>query len=493
VEDGVHPLRAPQYQGTHVLRDPSRSHGEATRIEAPDPNRYNAFVELDKIPGTEERAGFSIEGRYPLELSTWLRLARRNCRVDVFNLIGQCKSPQDFDEGWEKIGFFDDGDISTYSQSDPGALSSDENAPTNETIEVTSRDWYEFGQMRFSRLAEDETVREVRTVDVCDQESCGDCEDSSDGCQRVIATMVGTGATPGTLPSIIYSSTGGGSPSTQDISTMFSNEVPLDADCIGGLFVVVATVAAGNAASLHITNVDELYLGTNTWQRVVDGFVIGNDANAIHAVDPTHIWLVGDNGYVYFSDNITGGVGVADDGVATTQNLNDVHAFDQDNVLAVGELNAVVFTRDGRRGTGAIWESVTGPEVGVTLNCCWMWSEDLWFIGSSTGELWLTENGGATWQDISNFPIAVTEIDDIEFNDDAEGFLAVRSGTGAGRILRTITAGNRWVVLPNGTTGAIADNDYLNDLAVCGTGTNVVFGGGLDDDGTTGVLVKAAA
>jgi hypothetical protein len=89
--------------------------------------------------------------------------------------------------------------------------------------------------------------------------------------------------------------------------------------------------------------------------------------------------------------------------------------------------------------------------------------------------------------------VAITEIDQIEFNSEEEGYIAARQG-GQGVILRTITGGAIWWVLPEDlTAGSIPLNDYINDLALWGQGSNTVFAAGLDDDATTGFLVKAAA
>ncbi len=63
--------------------------------------------------------------------------------------------------------------------------------------------------------------------------------------------------------------------------------------------------------------------------------------------------------------------------------------------------------------------------------------------------------------------------------------------TPAGRILRTIDGGNSWYVVPEGNTGFPA-NDRLNMLAPCINDPNIVYGGGLGDNATDGILIKGA-
>lgn len=483
VEDGVHPMRAPEYQTIARLGDPSWGFGEKTRVEVPDPSGYNKFVEAATVPGAVSRPTYSIMGRYPFALSDMLRLARKQCRLDVFALVGECRDPQNFSEGYEKILFFPNGQITTWSGENFGALGSDENSPANETLELSAREIYEFGRLAFTRLASTLTTRETLTVAVCDKEGCGDCGDASDGCQKIFVTMKGASATPGTKPTLLYSQDGGSTWTSKTIDTMFSNEVPSDDACIGANYVI-----AGNIPnSLTYINVDDLFAGTGAWVEVITGFVAGGNPNAMFSVDARHTWVVGDGGYVYFTANPTMGVEVQSAGTVTIQNLNDVDAFNTNTVLAVGQNNAVIYSTDG----GESWGSVVGPAVGIHLNACEMWGEETWMVGTNDGRLFVTENQGQTWTE-KEIPGNITNIYDIEFVDEAEGYMAVEDN-GSGYIYRTLTGGYEWTALPDGKKAAIPGNDRINQLATCGVGKNRVFGVGLDDDGTAGIIVKASA
>lgn len=482
-EDGVHPLRGPQYQTIARLGDPSWDFGEKTRVEAPDPSAYNRFVEAATVPGAVSRPTYSINGRYPFALSDMLRLSRKQCRLDVYALVGECRDPQNFSEGYEKILFFPNGQITSWGGEGFGALGSDENAASNETIELSAREIYEFGQLSYAQLGSSDTTREIKTVDVCDKEGCGDCGEASDGCQKVLATMVGTGTTPGTKPTLLYSEDGGSSFTSDIIDTLFGNEGPSDAACVGAYFVLVANVPN----SLHYINLEDLFNEEGSWVEVNDGFVAGGEPNKMDTVDARHTWIVGDGGYIYFTSNPTMGVEVQDAGSATAQDLLDVDAYNSDFVMAVGAANAVVYSRDG----GDTWAAVTGPAVGIDLTACQMWGETVWFVGTAAGELWVTEDEGRNWTE-KVLPGTVTEVVDIEFVDEAEGYLSVVQ-TDAGYIYKTITGGYEWTVLPDGKRAAIPANNKINQIAVCGVGKNRVFGAGLGDNGTAGIIVKASA
>jgi len=483
VEGGVHPTRSPQFLAIGKFSDdPSHPVGEDTRISAPDPTNFQRDIQMGTVPGEVERASLGIGIRSTAQASIILGWKNRKCRVDIFALMGRCGNPQDFTEGGEKWVYFPDGRISDHSYENFGAYGADENNPMNETVSMSAEEYYEFLYMRQEQVGSAYTTREIYTVDVYPGDLCEDC---AEPCKKVLLTMAGASATPGTVPSLLYSDDSGVTFSSQDISTLFSNESVADAIVIGGLYVLISNTSN----SLHWTNAEEIYEATNTWNEVVTGFVAAHAPNAISAADIRHIWIVGDGGYVYFTDNVKVDVEVQDAGIATTQNLNAVHALNKNNVLAVGNSNAVIYSSNGET-----WESVTGPAVGVNLGACWMWDADTWFVGEGaggTGKVWLTSNRGISWSQVG-LPASYVRIDKIVFISEAEGYISARTG-GQSYILRTITAGNEWVVLPQGKKGIAVDNSYLRDVAVCSKYANTAYAAGLADNGTNGIALRMTA
>lgn len=481
VPGGVHPARAPQFLALGKFSDdPSKTIGEETKISAPDPVSFNRDVQVGSVPGETERATLGIGSRATADKSILLDWANRQCRVDVFALSGKCGNPQDFTEGGEKWVFFRDGRISSHQYENFSAFGRDENNPTNEMVDMTADDYWEFRYMRQDQVGSAVTTRQIYTVDIDPGDDCDTCPDQS---SNILATMAGASATPGTQPSLLYSTDGGETWSSQTITTLFSNENIVDGAVVGGALVLISNTANG----IHWTVTNDIYTASNTWQDVVSGFVASKAPNAMSAKDVRHIWIVGDGGYIYFATNFKVGVTVQDAGIATSQNLNSVHAYDVNNVLAVGNSNAVVHTSNG----GSTWESVTGPAVGVNLGACWMWDENTWIVGEGaggTGKLWLTQNSGSSWTQIG-LPATYTRIDKIVFTSEAEGYIAARSG-GQSYILRTITAGYEWVVLPQGKKGTPVANSSLLDIAVGAKYDNIAFAGGTASNGTAGIIVK---
>lgn len=481
VEGGVRVDRAPEYLALGKFSDdPAKTIGEETKIGAPDPNSFNRDIQVGTMRGEEERATLAISTRYQVTKSILQRWKNLRCRVDVYALSGMCGNPQDFTEGGEKWTLFLDGKISGHSFENFGAFDLSENNPANEAVDMTADDYFELLYLRQDQIGAVSTIREIYTVDVPKGTDCDDCAETG---ERVLLTMAGASATPGTQPSLLYSSNKGESFSSQTITTLFSNEDVVDGFCIGDNFVIISNIAN----ELHWTSINEIFEGTNTWNQVNSGFVATKNANALTFADVGHGWIAGNGGYIYFVSNFKVGVTVQDAGVATTQHLRDINALDADNVLAVGDSNAVIYTSNG----GSTWEAVTGPSVGVNLGACWMWDEKVWLVGegaNGNGKLWYTINSGVTWVQVG-LPAAYNRIDKIVFVSEAEGYISARAG-GQSYILRTITGGQQWVVLPSGKKGVAIANSYLSDIAVTSKFANLVYAAGLATNGTAGIALK---
>jgi hypothetical protein len=484
VEGGVHPTRSPQYLSLGKFSaDPAQNIGEETRVSAPDPNHFDRDIQIGTVPGETERATLGIGIRSTAQASILQKWKNDRCRVDIYALTGKCGNPQDFTEGGEKWIYFPDGKISSHSFENFGAFGRDENNPTNEMVDMTSEEYYELLMMDMDQIAAAESVRQLYTVDFYPGEDCDDCPDP---CGRVVITMQGASATPGTQPIALWSVDGGETWTSKTIDTLFSNEDISDADFIGGDFVLISNTAH----EIHYIDAPDLFDAGGTWQQNGNGFVVGKNPKKMVSVDPRHTWIVGDGGYVYFAKDHRTTIDVQDAGVATSQNLNAVSASSTKNVLAVGNLNAVIFTNNG----GLSWQSVTGPAVGINLGACWMWDEQTWFAGEGaggTGKLWLTVNSGRTWTQVA-LPANYLRIDKITFISEAEGYLLARDGSKE-YALRTITAGNEWVVLPQGKRGVALGNSYLNDIAACSKYQNLAIAVGVATNGTSGIAFKYAA
>ena len=483
IEDRAGPANVPVYQGQARAMGPSWDLGDRTPIREPDPDRYGAFIIVDAIKGERGLPTLGIEARYQFTVSEFLRIARRGCPLDAQVHIGECQDPRDFNGGWDKILVLENADISTWSAGELGALEQGDDAVVNETIDLNAFDLYELKQIFFSELAAAEVTGEVIAVVICDSVQCGICGVPSTGCQTFFAITEQQVASPGLPAELIFSEDAGATIGETNVSTLGADEDPSGMACVGTNLVVISNDDCG----VHYAPLADVLLGTEVWIRIATGLECPAGApNAIFSLGSAFTWIVGDGGYVYFSSDITAGVTVQNAGVATTEVLNDIHGIDENNLVAVGANNAVVFTADGEN-----WGNVTGPNVGVALNTVWMKSALEWFVGDAGGQLWYTQDAGATWTE-KTFPGTGTGvIRDIVFATPTVGYMAHSTAAPAGRILRTIDGGNSWYVLPEGTT-TLPANDYISTIAVSGECPNDLYAGGLADNATDGFLVKGA-
>lgn len=481
MEDGAGPAVAPEYMGVWKAGSSSKDYGVAEAIEIPSDAQYGHFDEIDSLPGAESKPTMDFTARYARTLSDMMRLADRECEHDFQIHIGECGDLQDFTGGWDKIFVMEHARISSHSIDELGALSSDERAAVNESITVQGRKRYEIKTLEFAEICGVVVIQEVVAVTFCDTKACGECGEISDGCQKLFALILSVGGSPGLGAQVVYSDDQGATCGATPITTLPANQDPNDMACMGDDIVVVSE----DSESHHYADRDEILLGIETWLEQATGYVAGNGPLCIWALKPNYAWIGAENGYVYFLDNPANPVTVQDAGVATIANLNDCHAYDEENVLMVGDNNAVIHTTDG-----STWTAVVGPEVGVNLNCCWMSTKYIWWVGSASGRLWYTLNSGATWVE-KLFPGAQAgQVRDIYFATKQVGYLAHDTATPAGRILRTIDGGYQWYVLPEGV-GTITANDRINNVTTCDD-PNLVVGGGLADNAADGILVKAA-
>lgn len=483
---GARADRKPTYYSCVKAMGLDKGYGDETKIECPDPNRANSFVEMGSIRGADDRPTTSLVGRYfSDQASDLMALAELGCESDIHIHIGRCTDPSVFDT-FTKALVFEGAKISNYSTDDLGALESGERAVVNETADISMRKFYEILQLSFTEVAGSIITNELVDGVICDEVSCGDCDTSSNGCEKAYFITTAAGGSPTTPADVVYTIDGGSTWYAHDIDTLATAEAPDAIGCVGEYTVVVSN----DSNSLHYVEKDEI-LPTNdpVWTEVATGFVTNGEPNDIWSVG-SYAFIVGDAGYIYGTDDPTGGVDVLDAGVATTLHLYAVHALDSNFAVAVGQSGVIVKTSNQ-----TTWGLVVPTNVLFTFKdwqCVWVKSETEWYIGGAShagvGELWVTYDGGVTFTQITSVPGTYTTFLDIQFASNNVAYLAGTVAGPRGRILRSYNGGYSWKVLPEGL-GTMPLSDRFNALATCSYDVNLVIGGGLADNGSDGILV----
>jgi photosystem II stability/assembly factor-like uncharacterized protein len=481
IEDRANPASTPVYQSLARALGLTWAQGAITPIRIPDPGQYGRYIVVDKIKAPQELPTISLEGHMERELSDFLRLTRKGCDFDVQLHAGVCEDPRDFNGGWEKIYVLEGGSPTSYDTGELGNLDGTE-AIVNQTMPLTGLDWYEIGRIIGGELAAAEVVQEVVGITICDSVQCGSCGIPSNGCEKIFAVVKNTGGSPGLGAQVLFSSDGGATWGTTVVSTLGATDDPSGIACVGSNLVVISN----EGESLHYASLADILNGTETWAEVTTGFVAAHGPNDVLSLASTFTWFVGDGGYIYFASDPTSEVSIQSAGSQTIQNLAAIHGIDEFNLVAVGASNAVLVTHDG----GNVWSALTGPNPGVVLTSVFVKSENVWLIGDASGKLWYTRDGGANWTQ-KGFPgSGAGQVRDIKFATPTVGYMAHSIAAPHGRILRTIDGGFSWYVLPEAAGLTIPANDYISKLAACGEDVNLVFGGGLADNGTDGIIVK---
>ena len=481
------PANVPDYLGCAKPGSISKPRGEPTIVTCPSSTRFGQFDIVDKIPGEIGLGEVTITARYQRQVSELLAAFNRGCDVDVQMHIGKCKSPQDLNGGWEKILVVEAAQPGDWAVADFGALDPADNAPIMEEMPFRGEQLYEIAQVAFEEQAATEIVQEILAVIICDAVSCGSCDDPSDGCEKVFGLTITVGGSPGAAAEVIFTKDGGTTWNDTEIDTLPVDEDPVDFACVGDNLVVIST----DSDSLHYASKADILAAVESWVEMATGFVAAGSPVAIFSLTPRHTWIVGEGGYVYFTQDPTTSVTVQTAGTVTTENLLALHGYDTQNIVAVGASNALIVSRNG----GATWSAVTGPNVGINLTTVWMRGPNEWLVGSADGTAYYTVDEGVTWVQIT-LPgqSQLTNIADIKFSTPTVGWMAADALVGAavsGRIFRTIDGGNSWYVAPEGNR-SLPGNDSINEIAVCDGQPNVIYAGGLADNGTDGYMVKGA-
>jgi photosystem II stability/assembly factor-like uncharacterized protein len=459
----------------------SKGFGDVTDIECPDPSTPGRYVKVGQFQSGEERATITLEGRMALDLrSELLKLASKRCPVDVQLHFGQCEDLSDFN-AWAKSVILEDALLPTYDTEDLGSLTTEDTAPVNESVEVSARIVYDIVTLAFAKKAEDLVTNEVLDVVICDAKSCGGCAGESDGCQKIYAITKAAGGSGGTPPDVVFSLDGGLTWYAHDIDTLTSAQDPTGIACISGYSVVISNAAASHS---YVSLSDLDGVTDPAWTEVTTGYAGNGEPNAIWSWG-TGAFVVGDWGHIYLLPDPTGGVTILDDSVLTTSDYNAVHGLSKQFAVAVGDSGVIVYTDDGET-----WQAApTSPVgVGVNLTAVWVKTKTQWWIGTSTGRVYFTLNGGQTWTEKSFPGSGAGAVWDIAFATDSIGYISHATATPAGQLLQSTDGGYSWHAVPTGGN-TLPANDRLTAIAACTADPGLVVGGGLGDNGADGVII----
>ena len=472
------PENRPDYESCMRAGSVSQGFGDIERIECPSGDEYGQFNEVAQVQGAIERASSSLIGRYASDLaSTLLELAKQRCSVDIQVHFGKCTDPRAFNT-FTKALVFEDVAITNYSTEDLGALQSDENAAINETSDLSIGEFYEILQLTFQERAPDVVTNQLVDAVVCDKRTCGDCDEYSDGCEKIYVLQGGILGSPGTAPDVIYTGDKGQTWASDEIFPLTNAQSANGIACLNEYVVVVSNDAGSLCYKLQTT----IQAGTaGAWTEITTGIVAGGEPNDIWSVG-VGAFVVGDAGYVYYCEDPTLGVSTLDAGIAAGgEDLNAVHALSDERAVAGGDNDTIVYTTDR-----VTWAAATATGHGGNVHAVWMRTDTEWWvcIGAS---LYYSVDSGVNWTEKALPGTNITALYDIQFTKKSEGKVA-GAANGAGAMWRTYDGGYSWVRLPEGVGTLTGDSTHINAIATCDKDVNFVVAAA-QDAANDGVLL----
>jgi photosystem II stability/assembly factor-like uncharacterized protein len=222
--------------------------------------------------------------------------------------------------------------------------------------------------------------------------------------------------------------------------------------------------------------------------------VASAQANDLLVLDSRNVFFVGNGGYIYKTTDITSGVSVVSAAGVTTENLSRIAGLD-DTLVIGGANSAVLVSRD----RGKTWATAVGtvPTTTATVQAVEVLDQYRFWVGTSSGRLFATIDGGETWREkvIAN----AAAVQDIVFATDEVGYVAYTTSGPTGNVLATWNGGADWALSSSGPRlQNLPTADRVNRIAVpSGTDSfgkaNYLALAALNGDGTDGLIVIGAA
>lgn len=468
IKNGALPNHAPNYQGRLKFGDWSQSFGDLTRIEEPDETRFDSFNIVDTVRGAADFVTFDLEGRMPMGKSTLLELAKLGCLFDVQAHIGQCADPRLYDNNWKKLLVFEDARATEIGVANFGALTTDERDAANETIQVSAERVYEVLPLTLSDVMPNSITNLVVDVAVYGQRECTECEESNiPGCDTVFV-LADNAASASAQAQIIFSDDGFATSGSTIVPATPANPIAIE---VVGLYLFVLLEGE---ADIWYAYIPDVLNGTETWATITGP---GPDLQSVHSSSPTIAWVGDSSGNLHKISQLA----FTDTWDLSSNAILDVYSLDDQYVLAIDE-EEVHYTTNG----GLSFTTVD-PGVASLHLCCAIVDKNNWMLGTESGDLFYSVDGGVTWSE-KVLTVPAGQLSAIAPVTKSVVYLVgMNSGSTAGIVYRSTNGGNSWKVLPD-IVGNMPTNMAFGKAAVCRNDPNLLYVGGVN--ATTGVIIK---
>lgn len=475
------PNTAPVYLGCHQIGDIDEPQGDVELIYCPDPSGPSRFQVVNSLQGAAGAVTTSITTDVTDELDY---LERTKCPVPIYVHMVKGGLKNVF-TNYDRSFVLTNARVTSRGLTGLTARTPDDNSRSEQSFELSAESLIRAVRLEIARQSISE-ARAINDITFCNMETCAtDEEVGMDACQVGYAVCDHT-TSPASAANVLRTTNGGtwaatsAQPfsSTQDISAIECFEMGRDST---RLLVALGTTDA--AAALKVSYSDN---NGTSWTSVTVGSTVAEfvaNKNALFALDRNNIWVGGNLGRIYYSED--GGTSWVrqENAVIQAGAWNAIHFSNESVGWAGGAGGKIARTLDG----GTSWGEITGPElVTQVITTVFSFDRNKAWVGYANGTLYFTRDGGTTWTQRTFSGTGTGFVKDIDFYNEYVGVMIRGTGTLAsptgGNALMTIDGGYTWEPMTTPT------NSGLNAAYICNEHSFFVVG---EANGGTGYIAKA--
>lgn len=459
------------YHSSMKIDGLDKSLGDLEPIYVPDPKKYDEFIEITTIQGSDSRVTSSLSGKLPIDAESPLEvLASKKCKFNMQVHYGRCSKPDDFTT-YESAIILKDVALTSYNLSTLVAANPGERAMIDETASITIKEFYRIFNQTFISPTPNATGR-VLSITHADIDGCSDeCSSYSDGDLIWIALVDAT--------TNDFSVTIDGGLTWSQFANGASNHTATHYDAVlvaAGSYLIWSVTDNSDATKIYAGDLESVKAGFAP--AAIELNLYSDFRPKGYTVTDNYVYIVGTNGAgtgggkVIQIDKNTLDVAVV---YTSTTGVTAIHALDDDTIIignAAGELyvSEVVGFFNFISNLGSADSAISHIH---------MHDEKHW-IGTSGTRVFATLNAGSSWVRVYDIPFGDADDAYVTWYDNLVGYMIFDQ-----YILKTIDSGTTWKKIYTGFTAtqsvAIAINPYNPNMfmavyATSGTATEVVKG-----------------
>jgi hypothetical protein len=450
--------------------------GSINALNIQDPMAYDTWKRTGYTSDAPDIPSGSVTFKQKRGGPPWYRF-RLDCPINFYEVIGFCNQPSDLTNGWNTMMAYSRGISTDKTYAGRAGFDSNEES-TNEVAFSWTGGVYEIGGITLGEFASQEVTTEVVDIVYGNNQNCSDCGPVDDGTRRIYALQQTSGGSSAAVAIVKYSLDYGATWADSAITGLGVGSLATAIRSVGQYLVVL--VSAENA--YYISQINRYTGAPGTWTKITAGFVAAKTPNDMYVANASRVYFVANGGYIYQSTDLLSGVEVLSAGNASINNLNRIHGQGQ-YLVAVGASNTILKSSDYGRTWAATTASVTGTLQAVAVKS----AMEFW-VGTSAGGVWYTENAGESWTAKTLPGSAVAAIHDIVWATAEFGYIAASRTGPTGTIFALMFGGESIVEAPSSRLPQAPSYGRPNRIAVPLVSDPMVAAGNIAVGGLAGNL-----